>query len=208
MPTRQVVIDHMTLGVSDLQCSDETRSWRDGVRAATCGVAGGYGDCMQGSHRERVEALLADAAAAHDALLARAPCDLQASLPVDAQGVTQAIEHLATAAGLSESERRAMIRPHAVNPAVLHARVFGRAPLARETVIASFVEGARVRADALLALADAVGGERLGREVRRLLVAHPPPAGADGPAVVEALRATYAAHERAAVMIAAALDGR
>jgi hypothetical protein len=126
---------------------------------------------------------------------------------VDAQGVTRAIDQLAIAAGLSDIERRALIRPHAVNPAVLHARVFGRAPLARETVIGSFVDGARVRADALGALADTVGGELLGQEVRRLLVAHPPPAGADGPDVVPALRATYLAQERAAVMIAASLDG-
>jgi hypothetical protein len=160
------------------------------------------------NHRERVQALLAEAAADHARLMSQLPPDLQASLPVDAQGVTQAIDHLASAAGLSDGERRALIRPHAVNPAVLHARVFGRAPLARETVIASFVEGARVRADALSALADAVGGESLGQDVRRLFVDHPPPVGADGPDVVPALRATYAAHERAVVMIADGLDGR
>jgi len=125
---------------------------------------------------------------------------------VDAQGLTRAIDHLAIAAGLSGEERRALIRPHAVNPAVLHARVFGREPLARETVIGSFVEGARVRADALAALADAVGGQPLGRQVRQLLVASPPPVDALGPGVDEALRATYAAHERAAVLIAATLD--
>ena len=89
---------------------------------------------------------------------------------------------------------------------MLHARVVGYAPLARETVIASFVEGARVRADALAGLADAVGGESLGREVRSVLVAHPPPVGAEGDDVVAALRATYAAHEHAAVVIAASLD--
>ena len=161
---------------------------------------------MDTTHRARVEVLLADAAAQHANLMSQIPPDLAASIPVDAQGVTRAIDHLATAAGLSQSERRALVRPHAVNPAVLHARVFGGAPLGRETVIASFVEGARVRADSLAALADAVGGEALGREVRTLLVAHPPPLGADAPDVVPALRATYAAHERAAVMIAAALD--
>lgn len=161
---------------------------------------------MDGTHRAHVEALLAEAAAEHASLLSRLPPELQASLPVDAQGLTRAIDHVATAAGLSDSERRSLIRPHAVNPAVLHARVFGFAPLARETVIASFVEGARVRADALAALADAVGGEPLGREVRSLLVAYPPPVGADGPEVVDALRATYDAQERAAVMIAARLD--
>src|SRR6185312_3044075 len=127
--------------------------------------------------------------------------EIAASLPVDAQGVTQAIDHLAVAAGLSASERRALIRPHAVNPAVMHARVFGRAPLSRETVIGSFVDGARVRADALTALANAVGGEALGTEVRALLVEHPPPVQADGPDVIAALRATYAAHERAALLI-------
>jgi hypothetical protein len=161
---------------------------------------------MEMTHRGRVDALLIDAAARHASLVSNLPPDLQASIPVDAQGVTQAIDHLAAAAGLSETERRALIRPHAVNPAVLHARVFGHAPLAHETVIASFVEGARVRADSLAALADAVGGAPLGREVRRLLVAHPPPLGADGDDVVPALRDTYAAHERAALMIAERLD--
>jgi hypothetical protein len=161
---------------------------------------------METTHREQVEALLSEAAAEHASLRARLPADLAESLPVDAQGVTRAIDHLAEAAGLSESERRALIRPHAVNPAVLHARVFGRAPLTRDTVVASFVEGARVRADALVALADAVGGQRLGQEVRKLLVADPPPVEANGEDVIPALRATYAAHERAAVLIAASLD--
>jgi hypothetical protein len=162
---------------------------------------------MDVTHQRRVEELLSEAAEAHASLVARLPPDLQASLPVDGQGVAQAIDHLAAAAGLSEGDRRALIRPHAVNPAVLHARVFGRAPLTRDTVIASFVEGARVRADALAALADAVGGEPLGREVRTLLVTHPPPVRGQGQDVVPALRATYAAQERAAVMIAASLDG-
>lgn len=161
---------------------------------------------MASTHRDQVETLLADAAAAHSSLVVQLPPELRASIPVDAQGVTEAIDHLAVAAGMSESERRALLRPHAVNPAVLHARVFGAAPLARETVIAAFVEGARVRADALTALADAIGGEPLGREVRELLVRHPPPVAADGGDVVADLRATYAAHERAAIMIAEALD--
>jgi hypothetical protein len=162
---------------------------------------------MNASHRGQVETLLAQAAADHATLMAQLPADLQASLPVDAQGVTRAIDHLAEAAGLTDGERHDLIRPHAVNPAVLHARVFGRAPLARETVIGSFVEGARVRADALGALADLAGGEDLGREVRGLLVAHPPPVDSESDDVVRALRATYAAHERAAVLIAARLDG-
>jgi|SRR5579859_7432147 len=163
---------------------------------------------MNGAHRAHVETLLADAAAQHAATLARLPPDLQVSLPVDAQGVTRAIDYLAHSAGLSEDERRALVRPHAINPAVLHARVFGAAPLARETVIASFVDGARVRADALSALADAVGGERLGAVIRNLLVDHPPPVSAEGDDVVPALRATYAAQERAAALIADGLDAR
>lgn len=161
---------------------------------------------VDATHRDRVETLLSDAAAEHASLLERLPPELQASLPVDAQGVTHAIDHLASAAGLSESERRALILPHAINPAVLHARVFGASSLTRETVIASFVEGARVRADALLAVAEAVGGESLGQEIRQVLVADPPPADAAGAEAVSALRATYAAHERAAVMIAERLD--
>jgi hypothetical protein len=161
---------------------------------------------MKGVHRRRVEALLQEAAVDHDRLTATLPAELRESLPVDAQGVTRAIDHLASASGFSDGERRALVRPHAVNPAVLHARVFGPAPLSRGTVIGAFVDGARVRAEALAALADAVGGEALGTEVRTLLTEYPPPADADDEAVVPALRATYAAQERAAVMIAAQLD--
>lgn len=161
---------------------------------------------VEPTHRAHVEALLRSAAAEHAKLIPRLPSELKESLPVDAQGLTRAIDYLASMAGLTASERRALVRPHALNPAVLHARIFGPAPLARETVIASFVEGARVRADALAALADAVGGEPLGREVRNLLVAHPPPIPGDGDGVVTELRDTYAAHERAAVMIATRLD--
>jgi hypothetical protein len=161
---------------------------------------------MPGTHRDYVEELLADAAADHARLIAQLPEELRASLPVDAQGVTRAIEHLAAAAGLSDEERLALIRPHAVNPAVLHARVFGPAPLARETVIGSFVEGARVRAGALTSLAEAVGGEPLVLDVRTLLAADPPPVRSDGPDVLPALRATYAAQERAAIIIADGLD--
>jgi hypothetical protein len=161
---------------------------------------------MDETYRGHVEALLRDAAAEHAALMTRLSPELRASLPVDAQGVTRAIDHLANAIGLSDGERRALLRPHAVNPAVLHARVFGSAPLTRGTVIGSFVDGARVRADALTALADAIGGEPLGQAVRRLLLADPPPVDTDADDVVPALRATYATHERAAMIIAASLD--
>lgn len=161
---------------------------------------------MAETHRGHVEELLREAAAAHASLVSQLPATLGASLPVDAQGVTEAIDYLAGVAGLSVGERRELIRPHAVNPAVMHARVFGPAPLSRETVIASFVEGARVRAEALAALADAAGGEVLVHEVRTHLVEHPPPVSAEGDEVVDALRETYAAQERAALLIAQRLD--
>ena len=161
---------------------------------------------METSHRERVAAMLSDASREHRTLLERLPAEIAASLPVDAQGLTHAIDHLATVAGLSPSERRAMLAPHAGNPAVLHARVFGAAsPLAPATVIGAFVDGARVRAEALASLADTVGGEPLGTEIRALLVEYPPPGDAGAEAVSQ-LRATYAAQERAALTIAAALD--
>ncbi len=153
-----------------------------------------------------MEELLNRAAADHADLIARLPAELQRSLPVDAQGLTRAIDYLADEAGLSSSERRALVRPHALNPAVLHARIFGGAPLAQDTVLGAFVEGARVRAEALGALADSVGGPKLGQAVRNALVEHPPPISVEEPEVIDALRATYAAQEQAAVMIAAALD--
>jgi hypothetical protein len=161
---------------------------------------------MPATHRARVEAMLAAAAARHADLLTTLPEDVAASLPVDAQGITEAIDLLAEAAGLSAAERRTLVRPHAVNPAVMHARVFGAAPLGEATVIGSFVEGARVRADALGGLADAIGGTALGAEIRALLVEHPLPLADDGLAAVPALRAAYAAQERAVVVIAERLD--
>src|SRR5262249_2859354 len=127
---------------------------------------------------------------------------------VDAQGITEAIDFLADAAGLSPAQRRTLVRPHAVNPAVMHARVFGAAPLAEETIMGSFVDGARVRADALANLAETAGGGALGSEVRALLVEHPLPLAGDGMTGVPALREAYAAQERAVVAIAAGLDRR
>jgi hypothetical protein len=161
---------------------------------------------MPTTHRARVEAMLSAAAARHADLVASLPAGIAVSLPVDAQGVTEAIDHLAEAAGLSAAERRRLLRPHAVNPAVMHARVYGAAPLGEATVVGSFVEGARVRADALAGLADAIGGAALGAEVRALLVEHPLPLADDGLAAAPALRAAYAAQERAAVIIAERLD--
>lgn len=161
---------------------------------------------VEQSHRAHVDDLLATAAVQHQELLARLPLELRRSLPVDAQGVTRAIDYLAEAAGLTAAERRALVQPHALNPAVLHARIFGPEPLARETVIGSFVEGARVRAEALGILADRVGGTALGQAVRGLLLENPPPTVRDGQDAVGALEATYAAQEQAARMIAAGLD--
>jgi hypothetical protein len=162
---------------------------------------------MARPHRAHVEELLADAGAEHELLLRQLPPEIAESLPVDAQGLTEAIDHLAAAAGLSDAQRRGLVRPHAHNPAVMHARVFGAAPLSRDTVIGSFVEGARVRADALGALADAIGGAELGAAARAILVEHPPPVlPAQGDEVDAALRDTYAAQERVAVLIATWLD--
>jgi hypothetical protein len=161
---------------------------------------------MTTSHRARVEAMLARASARHAELLPQLPPEVQASLPVDAQGITEAIDFLAEAAGLSAAERRTLVRPHAVNPAVMHARVFGGAPLAEETVMGSFVDGARVRAEALATLAETIGGAALSSEVRTLLVEHPLPLTDEGLAGVPALREAYEAQERAVVLIAARLD--
>jgi hypothetical protein len=166
---------------------------------------------MVAPHRGRVEELLTEAEAAHRALLIAVPADVGASLPVDAQGITRAIDHIASAAGLSAAERRRLVSPHAVNPAVLHARVFGAAPLTDETVIGAFVEGARVRADALVTLAEAVGDPDLVRHVHALLIDHPLPT-ADGRETIAdpatALRDAYAAQEQAALAIADRLDIR
>ena len=143
---------------------------------------------MTTTHRARVEATLAQAATRHAALLERLPPEMRATLPVDAQGLTEAIDVVAEAAGLSSAQRRALVQPHAVNPAVVHARVFGGAPVTEETLMGSFVEGARVRAGALADLAELVGRAALGSEVRALLVECPLPLASEGLAGVPALR--------------------
>jgi hypothetical protein len=158
------------------------------------------------THRNRVGAMLRDAAARHAALLPQLPEHVRASLPVDAQGITEAIDYLAEAAGFSSDERRTLIRPHAVNPAVMHARVFGGEPLAVETVMGSFIEGASVRADALARLADTVGGPSLEAEARAVLVEHPLPLADAGLSGIPALRAAYESQERAVILIATRLD--
>jgi hypothetical protein len=80
--------------------------------------------------------------------------------------------------------------------------------LAEETIMGSFVDGARVRADALANLAETIGGAALGSEVRAILVEHPLPLADDGMTGVPALREAYAAQERAVVAIATRLDDR
>jgi hypothetical protein len=158
------------------------------------------------THREAVEAILAGARAERAALLEQLSPALRASLPVDATGITEAIDHLARVAGAEAALRAAQAHGHRTNPAVLHGRVFGRAPLSPDTVLAAFVEGGRVRAEALRHLAAAAGGAPLAAEVGALLAAHPPPA-VTGPGAATALREAYAAQEEAALRIAAHLDG-
>jgi hypothetical protein len=154
---------------------------------------------------EQVEAVLTDARAAHAALLEQVAPALRASLPVDATGVTQAIDILAAAVGLSDEIRAARDRLNRANPAVLHGRVYGRTPLGPDTVVAAFAEGARVRATLLERLAGAIGGESLRDDVRSLLADHPLPDRDDADRIA-ALRAAYAAQERAVLLCAGRLD--
>ena len=167
---------------------------------------------------EEVEVVLESARAAHAEMLERVPAGLRASLPVDATGVTQAIEILAAAAGIEAEVRAERDRLNRANPAVLHGRVFGRTPLAPETVVAAFAEGARVRATLLERVAGAIDGDSLRGEVRALLAEHALP-DADGvgepdvspparAARVAALRAVYDAQERAVLLCAGRLDAR
>ena len=147
------------------------------------------------THQAQVQAILAGASAERTALLEQLSPALRASLPVDATGITQALDHLGEAAGIDAHAEQ--VEAHRTNAAVLHGRVFGRAPLSADTVRAAFVDGAHVRAATLAHLAEAVGGEPLLIDVGRMLERHPPDTD---------LAAAYAAHERAAVVIAQHLD--
>jgi hypothetical protein len=159
------------------------------------------------THRQQVEAILAGAAAERAALLEAVSPELRASLPVDATGITQAIEHLAQAVELGDELRAEQAAGHRANPAVLHGRVFGRAPLPADTVLAAFADGARVRAGVLAHLAEAIGGPPLQDELVAALAEHPPPdADQHGDEATVALRAAYAAQERAVVLLAQRLD--
>src|SRR3954452_4884035 len=119
------------------------------------------------THRAQVEAILAGARAERTALLEQLSPALQASLPVDATGITQAIDHLGDAAGLDLHAEQ--VRRHKTNAAVLHGRVFGRQPLSKDTVLAAFVDGARVRAETLAHLAAEVVCHAIEHEIETLL---------------------------------------
>ncbi|HEY6760381.1 MAG TPA: hypothetical protein VI318_12860 [Baekduia sp.] len=161
------------------------------------------------THVQEVEAILASTAAERRALLEAVSPALRASLPVDATGITQAIEHLGAAVELADELRDEQREGHRSNPAVLHGRVFGRAPLSPDTVLAAFVDGARVRAGVLQQLAEAIGGDALAAAVRGELSAHPPPsADALGDEETAALQDAYAAQERVVLTLAGALDAR
>jgi hypothetical protein len=158
------------------------------------------------THRQEIEDILAAGRAEHGALLEQVSPQLRASLPVDAAGIARSIERIAELAGLEEEVSAQLAHGNRANPAVLHGRVFGRAPLSPDTVLAAFVDGARVRADVLLGLAEAVGGAPLAGDVAALLAEHPPPLDAGQADAAAALRDTYAAQERAVVWLAAGLD--
>jgi hypothetical protein len=151
---------------------------------------------MEPSHRQEVEAILAGAHAEHRSLLEHVSPALRASLPVDATGITQAIEHLAQIAGVADDLAAEQAAAHRANPAVLHGRVFGRgAHLEQDTILAAFAAGAQVRAAQLVRLAEAVDGLPLRREVEALL-------GAAG----EDLGDVFAAQEGAVLLCAERLD--
>ena len=111
---------------------------------------------------------------------------------MDATGITQAIDHLGEAAGLDLHAEQ--VRAHRTNAAVLHGRVFGAEPLSPDTVLAAFVDGARVRAETLARLAAEIGGDPLR-----------PRSGAARRSIRpgDDLPAAYEAQEQATLLIAA-----
>src|SRR3954464_14582722 len=110
---------------------------------------------------DALETEIEGAHAAHAAMLERVPEDLRASLPVDATGVTRGIEILAAAVGIEDEIRAERDRLNRANPRALPGRVFGRAPLGPEMVVAAFADGARVRAVLLERIPRALHGEAL-----------------------------------------------
>jgi hypothetical protein len=159
-------------------------------------------------YRAKLARLIADAHAAHAELLERVPAGVRASLPVDATGVTQAIDVLAGALGIGAEIAARRDRLNRANPAVLHGRVFGRTEqLSPETVVAAFADGARVRRALLEQIAEAIGDDDLIAALDDLLDAHPPPdAGRPDGDEIERLRDAYAAQEGAVLLCAERLD--
>ncbi len=160
------------------------------------------------TYRQTIEEVLDRARHEHAVLLAQLSPELRASLPVDAAGITEAIDRLGDAVGLSSALRDEQARSHRANPAVLHGRVFGRTALTGATVLAAFVEAARVREGVLARLARAAGGQSLEDAVGDHLATHPLQIDFRDPAAEAKLRDAYAAQEEAALRIAAHLDAR
>jgi hypothetical protein len=165
-------------------------------------------DECRGGYRAELEHLIAQARIAHAELLERVPAGVRASLPVDATGVTQAIDVLAAALGVEAEIHARRDRLNRANPAVLHGRVFGRTEqLSPETVVAAFADGARVRRALLEQIAEAIGDDDLIAALDDLLDAHPPPdAGRPDGDEIERLRDAYAAQEGAVLLCAERLD--
>ena len=164
----------------------------------------------EGGYRAKLARLIADAHAAHAELLERVPAGVRASLPVDATGVTQAIDVLAAALGIGPEIAARRDRLNRANPAVLHGRVFGRTEqLSPQTVVAAFADGARVRRALIDQIAEAIGDADLRARIEHLLDGHPPPGSATGEAdEIERLRDAYAAQEGAVLLCAERLDAR
>jgi hypothetical protein len=153
------------------------------------------------SYRESVAATIADAATRREAWLADAPDGLRDSVPLDATGVTEAIALLARAVGVEDEIAALQSRAHRANPAVLHGRVYGRVPLAQDTVLAAFADGARVRRAVIARLAEAIDGRAFRAEIEEQLGAEP-----DAADELPALREIYAAQEAAVLACAVRLD--
>jgi hypothetical protein len=152
-------------------------------------------------YRDSVAAILAEAASRREAWLAGAPASLREAVPLDATGVTEAIALLARAVGVEDELAALQARAHRANPAVLHGRVYGRVPLAPDTVLAAFADGARVRRVAIARLAEAIDGRAFCAEIDERLGPEP-----DGEDDLPALREIYAAQEAAILACAVRLD--
>jgi hypothetical protein len=157
-------------------------------------------------HLGQLEELFARRRTEREELMATLPAEVRAWMPFDATAITEGIELLGTAVGIDAELKAARDAGNRANPAVLHGRVFGRgAPLSAETVLAAFVEGARVRRSLLARLAEVVDGAVLRNEVEELLDAHPVPDPAADDAM-SALDGVFAAQERAVLLCGERLD--